>query len=45
MHEGENEDCGKIIYSHLWTKNRKYIFKNQQSRKIENIGKTHRDKL
>ena len=45
MHEGENEDCGKLYILIFERKNRKYIFKNQQSRKIENIGKTHRDKL
>ena len=44
MHEGRRRRLWKITLSHL-KKNRKYIFENQQSRKIENIGKTHRDKL
>ena len=45
MHEDEKRRLWKnYVFSSLKEKQKIY-FENQQSRKIENIGKTHRDKL
>ena len=46
MHEDEKRRLWKKLCILIFKrKKQKIYFENQQSRKIENIGKTHRDKL